>query len=325
MRVSIAASVRAELEVAQARQKYDPTALATVNALAALPGFSKLTPEHQSRWLRLAGGKTEFLADPARQALSDLIKDQKFRRFGSEQQARALTYLLVQQDWLPETVESTAGAFAMRRVVYGLAGPKPEKDYEFASGPGSAVKYTLEVGEQIIPIFAGEKNDPQPHQLRVEVIAKAIAAMPKALRETIKVVRIDPRRNPDDAEKAVEFKDPGFSSAMSALEGTINVFPTRAATAQSSADGSLIHEVGHFLTRFAWGKNEDPRWDPWRAAIKSDGVRPSKYAKVLVSEDVCETLSMYFEAIGTPAEKEVRAIFPARFAILDKLVGKHER
>lgn len=327
MRVSKAVSVQAELEGAQARQKQDPEALTTINTLTALPGFSKLTQQHQARWLRLVGGTTAFLAAPARNAVNALIKNPDFIRFTGEQQAGALTYLLVQQEWLPKTVESTQDTFAMKREIYALVGPKPVKNVAFGSGKANALKYTLEVGTHAISVFVGDKNDLRPHLIRVEAIAKAIAALPKALRETINVVRIDPKRNPDDAARAADpaFKDLALSSVMSALNGTINVFPTEVATSQTSADGTFVHEVGHFLTNVAWGQNDDPRWDPWRAAIKSDGVRASKYAKVLVSEDASETLQLYFEVIDTATESEVRAIFPARFAILDTLLGKRKR
>jgi hypothetical protein len=55
---------------------------------------------------------------------------------------------------------------------------------------------------------------------------------------------------------------------------------------------AMVHESGHTASRAAWGNPHDAanqRWDPWRAAMKSDGMALSAYGKSSTSEDFAES------------------------------------
>jgi hypothetical protein len=83
----------------------------------------------------------------------------------------------------------------------------------------------------------------------------------------------------------------------------------------------MIHETGHTLSKKQWGEESDKRWQPWKDAMKSDVVVASQYAKASPGEDFGETLQAYFQVKGTPAEKELRALMPARMKIIDGLLA----
>ena len=58
------------------------------------------------------------------------------------------------------------------------------------------------------------------------------------------------------------------------------------------------------------------------AAMASDGVHASQYAKNNHDEDFGESLQLYEQVRGTPQEAEMRALMPERFKLIDGLLGK---
>jgi hypothetical protein len=86
----------------------------------------------------------------------------------------------------------------------------------------------------------------------------------------------------------------------------------------------MIHETGHVLAFRAWGVSGE-KWNEWKAAAQSDGWHASRYATNAPSEDFSETLVVYQQTKGTPQGDELRALMPARFKLIEKLLGEAGR
>jgi hypothetical protein len=85
----------------------------------------------------------------------------------------------------------------------------------------------------------------------------------------------------------------------------------------------VIHELGHVVSVWAWGPDASAAtWDGWRGAIGKDGNPPSTLGGDDEREDFAETFKLYWQVIGTDKEKDMRALMPARFKIVDDLVRK---
>ena len=92
---------------------------------------------------------------------------------------------------------------------------------------------------------------------------------------------------------------------------------------------ALAHESGHAVAGRLWG---DPgqtgtnpptnaSWLPWFNAATADGFRASKYAKASLDEDFAEAWLMFTTTAGTPRAGEVRALMPARYAVMTGIVA----
>jgi hypothetical protein len=145
----------------------------------------------------------------------------------------------------------------------------------------------------------------------------------------IKRIDLNPAVNPDDAKWAA---DPGYAKATGGSfpgsymtcgsDGVVSIYPTAPEHAQSVEElsAALLHESGHAESDKAWGDSpSDKGWDPWKAAMASDGLSASKYAQAAPTEDFAETWLQYQQVRGTPREYELSKLMPARFAILKAL------
>lgn len=153
-------------------------------------------------------------------------------------------------------------------------------------------------------------------------VAGAIAALPPALRELLKRVEFNPipyrfeigsAHNPREAD-------------MSAGEGgKVTIYP-HPGRENEDLYRTFVHELGHQLSfKFYGDTGTGPGWDSWNAAVKSDNLAPSRYARVNASapgvEDFAESVSAWVLSDGRPEHEEWRALMPARFEILDRLLG----
>jgi len=301
----------------------DPSARRIATALKAAPGFARLEPASQAVLLRLVNGSNEELSRPARQAIDALLKAPVFQKAHAQAQSQKLDQVLSEQAWLPSVVSAKRGTFAMQRATYSLAGPTPVPAYPFASGTADAQRYVLEVDGHPIQIVAANSTAEGHTQHPVKEIARALAALPAASRAQVREVAVEPAANPEDPIRAKELSDPDFKSYMVAESGKVWVFASvDVARDQEGADGTFVHETGHFLSALAWGEESDLRWNPWKAAMSADRISPSAYAKVSLSEDFCEAFQLYIQVRGTPAEAEVRGLLSGRFALIDRLLQK---
>ncbi|RKH39101.1 hypothetical protein D7X12_24560 [Corallococcus sicarius] len=317
------ADVRKTLDQQLALHPKDSAACKTLNALAASPGFQGMKEADQQKLLKYVGGTNVDLSGPARSALSKKLGSDTFKKADAGKQTAQLQKFLTDQPATPKVVAPQKDAFKDTRLPYKLHGPSNVKDIAFESGKADAVKYEVEVDGKKYPVYLPKKADKATTH-SIDEVAKGLAALPKSSRALVKEVLVEGKPNPADAHWAKEYNDPNFSSYMTAgADGVINIYPSKPKQSQDYLDGTMIHETGHTLSIKQWGADDsDKRWDGWKAAIKSDGIVPSKYAKAAPSEDFGEALQLYQQVKGTPKEAEVRAMMPERFKIIDALLAE---
>ncbi|MCK6545836.1 hypothetical protein L6R52_08205 [Myxococcota bacterium] len=219
---------------------------------------------------------------------------------------------------------SATSSGAPTRAAYVLGAPTDAPAYRFRSGTADAKRYELEIdGRRIVLIAPATTDAAQGHFHTPEQVAMAFAGLPELSRSLTRELVIEPGRNPEDAYWAEQFGDPDMRAYMTAGEGRISVYPTVHGSSQAQLDGSMIHETGHLLadTRFGHDRDSDA-WKAWIAAGTRDGIAPSKYATRSPGEDISETLQLWVQVRGTPHEAEIRALFPNRIALLERLLNQ---
>ncbi len=294
----------------------------TVRQLVQTVGFSQLDADEQTQLLRLAGGHSERLAKPAQKALRRILG--RHRRATTAEQLRTL----FRSDWAPALIAPTADEFD-RAALYTLSRERTIPNYEFkAGGRQDAIQYRLTIEGHTIDIFVPARGSSSAGRLhRAREIARAIARMPPYARGQLKVVNMNPDRNPADERWEEAFDMPDLRSFASVnADGTLNLYPVdRRRPVIDSAEFAayLTHEAGHIRSQAEWGRDEhSSRWAAWRDAMASDRISVSAYAKRSIHEDFAETYLLYEAVRGTPQEAEVRRLLPARFRLIDQLVGR---
>lgn len=315
--------VKTRLLGAIAQHAADPAARGTLTKLAEAPGFAALGEAAQKRLVGLVGGTNRDLAPGHREALDKLLASAAFTKADAKGQQKLLDKFLTQQPGAPGVVAPAEGAFDGKRQAYTLHGPTEIKNHAFRGAKVDAQKYEVEIDGKKIPVIVPKSPDGKKGAFHTaDEIAKSLAALPASSRAEVRQVTMNAVRNPDDPYWARKYKDPNFTSYMTAgAAGNVVIYPTKGANSQSYMDGTMIHETGHTLSKKAWGNEGDKRWNPWKEAMKSDQVVASKYAKNSPDEDFAETLQLYEQVRGTPQEAEMRALMPERFRLIDKLLA----
>jgi len=200
-------------------------------------------------------------------------------------------------------------------------GPYKKVQYQFpgSKAPITARSYTADVNGQKIEIIAAETKAYGGKLMpTADEVAKGLAVLPNEQAKTIHQVFISPNKNPADAYWAKEYKTPGFSSLASAGGGDVTFYPD-SHYEQEYVDSTVVHEGGHDFSEQLW---KDPaKKQAWEDAIKKDKRLPSNYAKSAATEDFSESLVMYSASKKTPCEKTARALYPNRYAELDKIMA----
>jgi len=290
-----------------------------VAAVSKLPGFKLLPSGVQPRVLGLLGGETNELSRGVRETFEKIFV--KIKGETPQKQATALKGLLTNKDALPSDVSED---HKRTQTKYALTGPTPKPKYAFrgkaADGEAWLAKFVDGVQITIVAPKAMKKGY---HNYTAQQVAKQASYLPKANRKAIKTILLNPQKNPDDAYWAVKYKEPNFSSFMTAgAAGIVTIYPeknNKKLKGENTATDSMIHETGHVWSRKKWGPDTTkPAWKPWRYAMAKDGVAVSTYAMKSVDEDVAETVAAYVVTQGSPKYAEYQAIVPARFALLKR-------
>jgi hypothetical protein len=86
---------------------------------------------------------------------------------------------------------------------------------------------------------------------------------------------------------------------------------------------ALIHEAAHGLAVSRFGMNDSKKpWRAWRAAIRSDVLAPSGYARVQRAEDFAELAVLYATVRGKHDAVEVARAMPARWQLFERLLQR---
>jgi hypothetical protein len=298
----------------------DTAATNTIYRLLNTRGFEQLNTDEKNRLLHLVGGNNNFISVPERQALATLTSSAAYTTADVTRKGQMLRDFLEKQAATPYLAAQNAGA--LPRAPYTVSEGKDTGEYGFRSGKAEGVTYDVKIGDQTIKVTL-PKNPPAGSNLpSIDEIAKSLAALPPGSRAVVKEVVVNPGQNPDDAYWEKVYGTPGFRSYMTAgKEGVVNIYPTSSAQSQTVLENSMVHETGHALSKLKWGDDlNDPRWQPWKDAVAKDGIVPSRYGKNSLNEDFAETLVIYMNVKGTPAEAEMRALMPERFKLIDELL-----
>lgn len=310
-------------------------AVPEVEEMKRCKGYLALTGEERARLYYLVGGSTSLSANAPR-ALRAVLDDRRqdkddpatFRRF------------LADGKFLQWSVD-LPGNTRQPRDKFTLAAGVEVADHPFHSGAATALAHSVEIegkdqaGAAVttrIGVFApkaavAERGVGLP---TVREVAEVLAETPHVSRSKIVRVDLNPRRSPDDAKWTADPRyNPGggdFRTYMSAgSDGIVSIYPAADAHDQLEIASSLVHETGHTASRAAWGNPHDQankRWDPWRQAMRSDGMALSTYGKSSESEDFAESWRLYAPVVGKPGAYEARKLIPARCRLMDTLLDQ---
>jgi hypothetical protein len=305
--------------------------VAEITQMRATAGFKGLSQTEQDQLTLLLGGDLSFSwGESAEMAklLADAAKDKTsaatFRKFLHDQPG-----LMGGSYWGTNVLKNLSPA------KHEYSGPADAKGHDFHSGSADAKAYQLTIGRLTgatftFPVFDPVARPARPKELpTLENLALALSRVPPPVLKLIKRVDLNPVANPDDAKWAA---DPGYAKASGGTftgsymtcgaDGVVSVYPSTTDHAQSvdELSAALLHESGHAESIGQWGDAaKDKRWDPWKAAMKSDPISGSKYAQASPDEDFAETWLQYQQVRGTLREYELSRLMPARFAILKVL------
>jgi hypothetical protein len=295
-------------------------------------GYLALSADERAQLAFLVGGSTSMsLHAPA--AMRKLLDDAK-----ADKDDPATFRKFISGDGHLNYDIRLPGEQRMPRDPYSLSAPSEVADHPYRSGKAKANKVTVEItgkdaaGAVVIhKIDVFEPKDFKPYKKdrvlpSVTEIAEVLAELPVDSRAAIKRVDLHPKRNPDDAYWLAQ---PGygagrkdFVSHMTAgSDGIVDVFPHTANKDVKEIETTMLHESGHVVSNKAWGDDKkDAKWDPWRDAMKKDGVNLSKYGKSSESEDFAEAWALFAPAHGKPRESEVKALIPHRVQLMEGLI-----
>lgn len=320
--VSIQAQLIQTLTLRARVVRYDELGRETLVALVKSPGFAGLAIDQQRRMLALAGGTNNEYSQNATVQLRVVIKDANYLAAQPAEQTRALTRFLIDPPYLNPVAAASARAFS-EEAPYSLSAASDAGVVDFRSGRAQGVRYHVTFANQTIPVYMPAANVAVLGSLpSIDDIAHALARLPEANRRLVGSVYANPGHNPEDVGLSNSRGVPFLSYMTADDRGVVSIYTLMGPTVSRNLDHSLIHETGHILSFRTFGRSyDDRRWNEWKVAIRSDALRPTEYAKSSPGEDFSETLVFYVSSRNDPlAHAELRALFPARFRILDRLL-----
>ncbi len=286
-----------------------------------LPGLSTLPAALQAKVKALHEGKS-LLATRFRMMETQLKSQADYLAATPELQGQ---YVLGALDAaLPGTVQPEPRTHVPTPPAVTRGATRVVDAFEFHGATARAEVFDVVVEGQTITVAApADGHFTPPVQHSFDDVVRTLAALPEASRKQITSVHLNPVANPDDAFWAQTYGIPEAVSYMTCgAEGGVTIYPANAAQPAETMAVSMIHETGHAWSMKAWGDaGTGPGWDAWSKAIETDVVRVSTYGNSSLLEDAAETTALYLWAKGTPHFDEYRALYPARFAILDRELG----
>jgi hypothetical protein len=271
--------------------------------------FDQLNAHDQQRLQTLLIGRSEIAQNAQAALLREFFSGSGEAKAVS---ANALHAFLQSYPRSNGAIGFADGMFDHNRVPYSWSKEDGahEAVFEGQTEPKSALEYCVHINGQRIFV-----NIPVPAPLNtpsIDEIARTLAVMPATSRSLIWRVVVQPKRK-------------GDSFMSSSATGEVNIYPTDANQSSGYRDGAAIHESGHVISQRLWGSIPGTReWKLWRDAMASDSLFVSSYArhsKAGPQDDFAETLEAYIRYKGTPLFEEVRARFPARFAMIEKILA----
>lgn len=147
------------------------------------------------------------------------------------------------------------------------------------------------------------------------MVAASLATLSDEQLKGVHTVAVSPHDYPDDLSVA---------AGAAYGQGVITYYPRGEAHPQSDIDWAMAHEGAHAVSAgLGWtteaGKQKPPSQIAWEDAILKDARKISDYGRTNIMEDFAEAVLMYAMTKGTPCEATARALFPNRYAEMDKI------
>lgn len=290
--------------------------LAAIAAVKVSPGWASLSESQRRALGALLDGRDNPWSTGARDAVRDLVKDSRWSGGAASAQVALLDGLWRDARVRPRSI-ATLGLSSAAHAPYTLGTGAPLGTVELEGVATSLERHDLVVDGRVVHIDApaGAGTDTKDGTLlSPEDAARAIAGLPRGAREQLDALVLVPFKNPRDDAYARDLGMPGFRTFMEGRSsGKVLVFP-RVRASVDPVD-MLLHEVAH-----VWSLRDldEEGWRAWEEAEREDGHEVSTYASTHAREDLAETAAVYVAMRARPGGAEVRAMFGARFRLLDR-------
>ncbi len=312
----------------------EPAGVDTLITAVTSDGFRLLSTEQAEAFLEYAGNTIPGHGVAIREEIAEHLASEEFteerRIFGSIPVPLAVTQRseLLQISGGAEALPGSTpvGALPPAQRDVEVSGPEDIGEFEFETGNVDAVRYTFEVdGREVEVIYPSDLPEGVPSPDELEVL---LESLPDLAADEYQRVIIEPRSSGRGA------------SASTNGEGQVRIFPSESRSLER-LQSTLVHEAAHNLSDVL-GENssidEDgdleelsEGWQEWAEAIEADGHYVSGYAYESATgnndderrhfgEDFAETVELYYQVRGTPAEAEFARLYPNRYDILRDLL-----
>jgi len=202
------------------------------------------------------------------------------------------------------TLHRLRDAYSMSQAVMGMQQPQGDKPAaQFLTRivviRGHSVAIHEPVAGATPPLWLPSSDD----------VAQSLATLSDEQLRNVKEVYITPDANSDTPGAVADYKD-----------GRIRFFPRGAAHPQSDIDWAMQHEAGHAYSMGEVWKKDPAARDAWIRAIGADHRPVTAYGNTDEKEDFGEFILLYSVVKGTPCEAAAKALFPNRWAIMQRLL-----
>ena len=296
------------------------TVRSQLNWLVQMAGFTGLSEQEKIKLMQCVGCALPYIGRPARKGFQLLLDDEKFISADSDGQIGFLKLFLEKQDWLPLNTQEINDTLPVKqRISFQYTKTVKNVNYNFQSkiSPSLFQEITFPTGETLDIYFDTEKIPPSGISAMTPILANSFAAIPASLRKYVRILAVTTdmkgfmsARGRDNV--LVFFKSQWFSEYDMASDFM-----------QQHYNCAFFHECGHLLTENLWGTYDErlPFWISWKEAVQEDGLYPSRYGRIHLTDDMAEMFSLFLIYGGSPFEQELRSLFPSRMRIVDQLLA----
>ncbi len=279
--------------------------------------IAPLNAKSQLRWMDALGSPDEALRAQSQARLQSVLESPAYTgqdEAGQTALLRRAGGAILEQEAVPTTRDPLPGAATKAPKV--TLDPKTKTSEALLDGKEHPVeRYVVEVSGRKIEVLIPTDVAPDKGAIpSIKDIAPALAGLPRELLKHIDQVIVTPERIDGDPIAIAGFNPDTKKNGI--------VFPPQPTGIQGRVDltGTLSHEAGHLVATDAWMKDRS-KAEAWKKAIESDDKWPSFYASNNLREDVAESIALYYQVKGTPAEAEMKRDYPARYKLLQDLLS----
>ncbi|MBL8957089.1 MAG: hypothetical protein JNK82_40320 [Myxococcaceae bacterium] len=312
----------------------EPEGVKTLIAAVTSPGFAQLSTEQAEAFLEYAGNTIPGHGEAIREEIAEHLASDEFQnpqQIGwvrlplAISQARELLQISSGAEAIPGSTPVGALPAAQRDIT--VTGPEGIGDYTFDTGTVDAERYTFEVdGREVEVIYPKPAPEGAPTPEELETMLETLPDWAAA----------------EYARVLIEPNDSGRgASASTNGEGQVRIYPSETRSL-ARLQSTLVHEAAHNISNELGENSSIPvdgdledlpeGWQEWAEAIEADGHYVSDYAQNSATgdnddatrrfgEDFAETVELYQQVKGTPAEAEFARLYSNRYDILVEVLG----